>query len=96
MAIYGQLITFSCCSTQVNTSSEWDAKLTTEQNIAKRSIPFDNDKEFSFLDKIAQTRQVIILGEEGHCDLTTTEVKINMIRKLKTKGFNSLALEGGV
>lgn len=73
--------------------ASWDDKLTTEQNIAKNAIPLQTDKEFPFLDPIAKTRSVIILGEEEHDDLTTTKVKIEMINYLRQKGFNHLALE---
>ncbi|GHT59490.1 hypothetical protein AGMMS50239_06260 [Bacteroidia bacterium] len=82
------------CSPTNETFSPWDAHLSTEQNIAKNAIALENNEDFSFLDKIVNDRSFVILGEEGHFDYSTTEVKIEMIDYLQEKGFHSIAVEG--
>jgi hypothetical protein len=97
LIICGQLSGYSVFAqgnASVRQSPEWDKNLTIEQNIATQAVAFATHNEFSFLDEIAKTRQVIIIGEETHYDLSTSNVKMGMINKLKTKGFNSIALEG--
>ena len=82
------------CSSPNKTFSPWDNHLSTEQNIAKNAIALESNEDFSFLDKIIRNRSVLILGEEGHYDYSTSEVKMKMINYLQSKGFHSIALEG--
>ncbi|MDL2257302.1 hypothetical protein LJC06_03750 [Bacteroidales bacterium OttesenSCG-928-I14] len=72
----------------------WDEALTAEQNIAKNALLLDSNNEFSFLDEIVQDKKLVLLGEKGHWDLTTMEVKIKMIDYLSKKGIKTLAIEG--
>jgi hypothetical protein len=67
--------------------------LTVEQNIVKNALAFQTNDTFPFLDEIAETKSVIILGEETHQDISTSETKVNMINYLKKKGYHSVALE---
>lgn len=84
----------SCDSTnEKKTISSWNDNLTVEQNIANNAIMFQTDNEFPFLDEIANTKTVIVLGEQDHYDLTTSEVKTNMIKYLQTKGHKYVGLE---
>ena len=82
------------CSSEYETVFQWDKDLTAEQNIAKNAIALGNNNDFSFFDDIVRDRSIIVLGEEGHYDNATIEVKINMINYLQKKGFQSVALEG--
>ncbi|MCD8044441.1 MAG: hypothetical protein LUH10_15455 [Tannerellaceae bacterium] len=89
------IVSWGCVHTPNSIKNiEWDENLSTEQNIAKYATGFSDMHELQFLDKITAGRSVIVLGEEGHYDLTTSEVKINMIHYLQKKGFNSLGFEG--
>jgi len=73
---------------------KWDNKLTVEQNIVSNAIQLKDSADLSFLDKIANEKSIIILGEPGHYELKTSEAKVNMINYLKNKkGFNAVALE---
>ncbi len=84
----------SCSSVQKEkATSSWNDNLSTEQNIAKNALPFQTDNKFPFLDEIAKTKTVIVLGEQDHYDLTTSEVKTNMIKYLQTKGHKYVGLE---
>jgi len=74
--------------------SEWDDKFSVEQNIAKNAVPFQTNDEFPFLDEIAKTKSVIILGEQNHFEYVTSETKIKMLLYLKKKGIKTIALEG--
>jgi hypothetical protein len=91
-------ILLEACSSQNDTNTNetlpWEMHLSAERNIAKNAIVLENNEDFSFLDKIDRDRLVIILGEEGHEDYLTSEIKIKMIDYLQNKGFNSIALEG--
>ena len=82
-----------CAASFAQNQSEGEVKPTIEEGIARHALAFGNNSTFPFFDELSKTRQVIILGEEGHYDLTTSEVKINMINYLQTKGFNSVAFE---
>jgi erythromycin esterase len=79
---------------QNGTIIPWNSSLSMEQNMAKNAIALKNDLDFSFLDKIVDGRSIIILGEEGHLDNSTSEIKIKMIDYLRDKGFNSIIFEG--
>lgn len=72
---------------------KWVPILTVEQNVANYATPFKTNKEFPFLDELAKSKSVIMLGECGHIDLTTSETIIHMIQYLKGKGFTTLAKE---
>lgn len=81
-----------CCLSQNNLVS-YQSELTIEQNIAKNAIAFQSNNEFYFFDDIAERSSVISLGERGHDDISSYEVKSKMINYLKTKQFKSVALE---
>ena len=72
---------------------EWDNNLTIEQNIARNTISFQSNEDFSFLNEISKQRSAIILGESTHYDPSSSEIKIKMIDYLKNKGHYSLAME---
>ncbi len=70
---------------------------TTEQQIASHIIPFEKIDNSSF-EEIANrigNKDIVILGESGHGDGKTYEVKAELVQYLmKEKGFNTLAIEG--
>ncbi|WP_286467691.1 erythromycin esterase family protein [Myroides sp. DF42-4-2] len=70
---------------------------TVEKQIASYMIPFEQVDQASF-EEIAQRigdSEIVILGEAGHGDGKTYEVKAELVQYLmKEKGFNTLALEG--
>lgn len=70
---------------------------TVEKQIASYMIPFEQVDQASF-EAIAQRigdSEIVILGESGHGDGKTYEVKAELVQYLmKEKGFNTLALEG--
>ncbi|WP_233266126.1 erythromycin esterase family protein [Myroides fluvii] len=72
-------------------------KATVEEQIAAYLIPFEQVDTASF-EEIANRIgdcDLVILGESGHGDGTTYEVKAELVQYLmKEKGFNTLALEG--
>lgn len=86
------LLLFSCSKTQEKSISYSDT-LSIERNIARHAKVFVSKIDMSFLDEISHSRSVILLGEASHFDLSTSEVKIEMIEYLQMKGFNSIALE---
>ena len=94
--ILSLLAFISCCfsSKNINESIVWNDALSTEENIAVQATAFQSDKEFPFLDELARTRSVIFLGESGHDDATTLEIKKNMIFYLYKKGVKTVAFEG--
>jgi uncharacterized iron-regulated protein len=67
--------------------------LTVEQNIVKNALAFQTNDTFPFLDEIAETKSVIILGEESHYYLDTHEVQTKMIKYLINKGFHAAMIE---
>jgi hypothetical protein len=71
----------------------WDESLSVERNVANYAIPLQDSLNFSFLDKIAASKSVIIIGEKGHYDQVSATTKCNMINYLSKKGFRSVALE---
>jgi erythromycin esterase len=91
--LFFAILVSSCCGNNPKSVVPWNNDLTVEQNIAKNAVGFQTNDEFPFLDKIAKTRQVIILGEAAHFELTTSEIKVKMIDYLKNKGYKALALE---
>ena len=91
------VFTFVSCNISQNSEEQdqhWDNKLSAEENIASHALAFQSDSVFPFLDELAKTRSVIILGEAGHGDATTMGVKRNMISYLSTKGIKAVAFEG--
>lgn len=63
--------------------------------ILSENISVDSLDDFSFLDSLIGNRKIIILGETGHGDGKTFEVKSKIVEYLnKNKGFNTIALEG--
>lgn len=70
---------------------------TIEKQIASYMIPFEQVGQTSF-EEIANRigdSDIVILGEAGHGDGKTYEVKAELVQYLmKEKGFNTLALEG--
>jgi hypothetical protein len=88
------LLFFSCTFAEKKNNPVWNGNLSVEENIASQAIALQNDTAFLFLDELAKTRSVIILGEAGHGDFTTIQVKRKMEAYLLEKGFNSLAYEG--
>jgi len=72
-------------------------KTTVEEQIASYMIPFEQVDQASF-EEIAHRlgdSEIVILGEAGHGDGKTYEVKAELVQYLmKEKGFNTLALEG--
>lgn len=68
-----------------------------EQQIASYMTPFEQVDQASF-EEIANRigdSEIVILGEAGHGDGKTYEVKAELVQYLmKEKGFNTLALEG--
>lgn len=86
------LLLSSCSNTQEKSISYLDT-LSIERNIARHAKVFESKIDMSFFDKIPNSRSVILLGEASHFDLSTSEVKIEMIEYLQMKGFNSIVLE---
>ena len=87
-------VLLGACTSPHEEVSPWDETLSVEQNIAKNAIALENNEDFSFLDDIVRNRSVIILGEEGHADYSTFELKLKMINYLQNRGFRSVACEG--
>jgi erythromycin esterase len=71
----------------------WNNFVSTEKNVANQAIPLQDSLDFSFLDRIAVSKSVIILCEKGHYDQVSATTKCNMINYLGKKGFKSVALE---
>ncbi|MDR2808957.1 MAG: erythromycin esterase family protein [Tannerellaceae bacterium] len=69
--------------------------LSVEENVAGQAVAFQNDSTFPFLDELAQTRSLIILGESTHMDSTTQAIKTKMIMHLKQKNFRTIFFEFG-
>lgn len=91
------IFTFASCNISKNSEEKnvkWDANLTVEENIANQVVAFQSDSLFPFLDDLAKTRSVIMLGESGHEDATTQEIKKDMVLYLAKKGGYSVAFEG--
>ena len=57
----------------------WQDSLSIEDNIAKNAVILQGSNDLYFLDKIAKDRSVIMLGEAGHGDSISTNVKIQML-----------------
>nr|WP_320038148.1 hypothetical protein [uncultured Bacteroides sp.] len=95
MKVYFITIVFLLSLTSVYALSpvKWNSNLSTEQNIAANSIALKNATDLFFLNKIAREKSIIILGEPGHYELKTSEAKISIINYLKSKEFNSVAME---
>jgi hypothetical protein len=73
----------------------WEDWLTVEENIAGHAVPFQNDSVFPFLNEIMKNRTVLFLGEAGHSDSTTHNVKDKMISYLmKNNSITSIGYEG--
>lgn len=72
----------------------WQDSLSIEDNIAKNAVILQGSNDLYFLDKIAKDRSVIMLGEAGHGDSISTNVKIQILSYLFDKGFRSVAFEG--
>lgn len=88
---------FASCNISKNSEEKnvkWDANLTVEENAANQVVAFQSDSLFPFLDDLAKTRSVIMLGESGHEDATTQEIKKDMVLYLAKKGGYSVAFEG--
>lgn len=88
---------FASCNISKNSEEKnvkWDANLTVEENVANQVVAFQSDSLFPFLDDLAKTRSVIMLGEAGHEDVTTQVIKKDMILYLAKKGVGSVAFEG--
>lgn len=71
----------------------WDETLSAESDIALNAVALKNDDDFSFLRDIVKDKQVVMLGEAGHADLTTTAVKAKLVETLRQWGFRTLTLE---
>ena len=72
---------------------------TIEKKIASYMIPFEKVDQASF-EAIAHRigdSEIVILGESGHGDGKTYEVKAELVQYLmKEKGFNTLFRRGGI
>lgn len=86
---------FILCNLICNAGSpkSWSNSMSVEQNIAENSITLTNSTDFSFLDEIAQSKFIILLGESGHYELKTTEAKVSMINYLEEKGYHAVGME---
>lgn len=63
--------------------------------LMNQKIVLDTPLNFSFLDSIIGDKKIVVLGEAGHGDGKTFEVKSEIVTYLnKHKGFNVIALEG--
>ncbi|MDR0733677.1 MAG: hypothetical protein LBF08_06430, partial [Dysgonamonadaceae bacterium] len=84
---------FSCRPLEGEKKPVWDSNLSVEENVAAQALAFDNDSTFPFLDDIMKNRSVLFLGEAGHNDTTTTQIKVNMISYLNDKDVHSVLFE---
>jgi hypothetical protein len=86
-------ICFSCSHSKEEKKPVWNNRLSVEENVATQALAFDSDTTFPFLDDIMKNRSVLFLGEAGHYDTTTTQIKVNMISYLNNKGIHSALFE---
>lgn len=65
--------------------------------IRENLLALGDRADMSFLDSTLQDVEIVLLGEQGHGDGSTFEVKTKMIRYLHEQmGFNVLAFESGL
>ncbi|MDR1098765.1 MAG: erythromycin esterase family protein [Tannerella sp.] len=85
----------SCGNREVAEIPEYIDSLTLEQNIARNAITFRTNDSFPFLDEVARTKSIIIIGEQNHYGPVTRKTRAKMFLYLKKKGVTALAVEGG-
>jgi hypothetical protein len=83
------------CTSPVDKKNDvvYQSFLSLEENIAAQATVLQNDSTYPFLDHLAKTRSVILVGEAEHGDSVTSVVKSRMQRYLLDKGFHSIAYE---
>jgi hypothetical protein len=92
--LYVSIVFLACNSPSAEDKKlVWNDCLSVEENIAERALALENDTTFLFLDEVMKNRTVLFLGEAGHSDTTTTQLKVNMINHLNRKGFHSVLFE---
>jgi erythromycin esterase len=84
----------SCRNREVAEIPEYIDSLTLEQNIAGKAITFQTNGSFPFLDEVARTKSIIIIGEQNHYGPVTRKTRAKMFLYLKKKGVTALAVEG--
>lgn len=84
----------ACGSAHREKTVLFDSNLTVEANIASNVITLENNNSFDKLDCFVKDKRIVILGEAGHWDSATFEVKTNWIKHLHVEhGFDVIALE---
>ncbi len=85
----------ACDSVDREKAVLFDSSLTVEANIASNLITLENNNDFDKLDRFVKDKRIVILGEAGHWNGATFEVKVNWIKHLHKKyGFDVIAMEG--
>ena len=85
----------ACDSAHREKTVLFDSNQTVEANIASNLITLENNNSFDKLDRFVKDKRIVILGEAGHWNGATFEVKVNWIKHLHKKcGFDIIAMEG--
>lgn len=88
----GILAFYSHCKSDKRLDSDHSVELANQLNCLDTN---NLDNGLSELDQVFKSSRIIFLGEAGHGDGRTFEIKSQLVKYLATKyGFNMLALEG--
>ena len=82
----------ACDSVDREKAVLFDSSLTVEANIASNLITLENNNDFDKLDRFVKDKHIVILGEAGHWNGATFEVKVNWINTC-TKNTDLMSLQ---
>ncbi len=68
---------------------------TVEERVSRHAVKLAGDSDFAAIDKAVKDKRIVILGEAGHSDGRSFEIRTRMIFHLiEDLGFDALVLEG--
>lgn len=88
------ILIFTSCTEHKNDIIKYNPNLSYTENIATNIIKIKDTTNYSFLDNLLKNKQIIIIGESSHYEITGYKIRNNLVSYLVDKlKFNTYSYE---